>query len=54
MVPPRGVGGPAPIFALAIFRPFLIEPLLRLIRPMLTLARTILDLFWITYTQYDS
>ena len=29
MVPPRGVGGPAPIFALAIFRPFLIEPLLR-------------------------
>ena len=28
MVPPRGVGGPAPIFALAIFRPFLIEPLL--------------------------
>ena len=29
MVTPRGVGGPAPIFALAIFRPFLIEPLLR-------------------------
>ena len=29
MVPPRGVGGPAPIFALAIFWPFLIEPLLK-------------------------